>query len=249
MAVRCAYSRRYGELLAELADKLPKQEYLPISEKTAKSVYDEAVADGWDPGDWLGSNPKERALENARRYREILERVESGHPAAAEVIENWRKGTLLRGEDPETAVTKCIAHLRKMAAVFAEIAERVSDAAGQIKFREEVILRNGEKTARKRQEVIQTRAYTIYHKCVKSGEMKSKEWYLHMYNPEERARSISRQHFAMAEHLEKRSPEASRAIATIHKAAERLRDDPERLISGRSCPFAGKGRVVRWACR
>ena len=79
--------------------------------------------------------------------------------------------------------------------------------------------------------MIQTRAYTIYDKNVKSGEVKPREWYLHMYDPEERARSISRQHFAMAKYLMKRSPEASRAIAAIHKAAERTRDDPERLIS------------------
>jgi hypothetical protein len=84
---------------------------------------------------------------------------------------------------------------------------------------------------------------SIYERNVQSGEMKPKEWYLHMYNPEERARSISRQHFAMAEYLEKRSPEASRAIATIHKAAERLRDDPERLISGAVAHLREKGEL------
>ena len=156
-AARCAHSRRYAELLAELADKLPKQENQPISEKTAKSVYDEAIEDGWNPKDWImgQQNPKERAIRYSRDFLETAERVEKRDPAEGILIENWRKGTLLRGEDPETAISKCIAHLRKLSAVFAELAEDAPDAAGQTRIKEEGIRRYHEKMAREHEEATQ----------------------------------------------------------------------------------------------
>jgi hypothetical protein len=153
-AGRAAYLRKLSEIHAELADKLPKQENQLISEKTAKSVYDEAIEDGWNPKSWImgQQNPKEAAARYSRQYLETAERVEKRDPAESILIENWRKGTLLRGEDPETAVSKCIAHLRKLSAVFAELAEDAPDAAGQRRIKEEAIRRYHEKMAREHEE-------------------------------------------------------------------------------------------------
>ena len=160
-AARCAYSRRYGELLAELADKLHADHQItenPIDKpETHKTVYDEAIQDGWDPKDWImmQQNPKEKAIWYSRTYLETAERVEKRDPGESILIENWRKGTLLRGEDPETAVSNCVAHLRKLSAVFAELAESAPDAAGQIKLREDAIQRDREKMVREYQEEAQ----------------------------------------------------------------------------------------------
>jgi hypothetical protein len=81
-AGRAAYSRKLSEIHAELADKLPRQEKQAVAEQTHTTVYDQAIADGWNPKDWLGgSNPKEHALERTRTYRETAERVERRYPA------------------------------------------------------------------------------------------------------------------------------------------------------------------------
>lgn len=126
-------------------------------EKTPKSFYDEAIEDGWNPEVWImgQQNPKEAAVRYLRQYLETAQRVEKRDPAESVLIENWRKGALLRDEDPEIAVSKCIAHLRKLSAVFAELAESAPDAAGQIKFREDVIQRDREKMVREYQEEAQ----------------------------------------------------------------------------------------------
>jgi hypothetical protein len=160
-AARWAYSRRYGELLAELADKLHADQQItenPTDKpQNHKTVYDEAIQYGWDPKDWImmKQNPKEEALRYSRQYLETAERVEKRDPAESILIENWRKGALLRGEDPETAVSKCIAHLRKLSAVFAELAEDAPDAAGQMRIKEEATRRDREKMVREHQEETQ----------------------------------------------------------------------------------------------
>jgi hypothetical protein len=156
-AGRAAYSRKLSEIHAELADKLPRQGTQAAVEKTPKSVYDEAIEDGWNPEDWIMSqqNPKEAAVRYSRQYLETAERVEKRDPAESTLIENWRKGTLLRGEDPETAVSKCIEHLHKLGDVYADLAKHAPDDAGRMRIKEEAIRRDREKMVREHQEETQ----------------------------------------------------------------------------------------------